>query len=344
MNYKNLGARAVFIIRHGERLDKINHLWSSKAIRPQDTPLSNVGHKQARRLGKWLYSKIPITKPIKIFSSPFIRCIQTADNIAEQLEGLQHSGLFGTNLSEICVEPGIAEDPYYMKDLKCNTPWFLNAADLMSISQRINLDYEHIRDVEFKKNENSYDEISGNTDERLNNVIYEIINHPSIQNDGTAIIVTHAKPSVDMLKSLNPIIDNIKIPHYEDIKKNHYCGPPIQYTACTHMVRNPNNIWKLQDRSKLFSNEHDPRLKFDRRQKRIKQTKYVFDDNMYKIKEKYFLDQSKYILKEYNVPHELIKNKKLGEIVKINIDEYNVSFKMPSNYNKGDNIIVRGIF
>lgn len=342
---KTPGASSVFIIRHGERLDNVNLQWSKQALRPQDTPLSIEGHNQARRLGKWLYSKLPISKPIKIFCSPYIRCVQTANGIAEQLEGLEYSEAFGSSkISSLCIEPGISEDPYYFSNLKCNTPYFLNAADLMSISHRIDLSYQPIRHVQIEKKGDSYVETnSSGTDERLNNIIHEITKHASIQNDGTAIIVTHAKPSVDMMKSLNPVIDNIPLPHYEDIKQGHYRGPPIQYTACTHMVLR-NNVWRLKKGSKLFSNEHDPRLKHARAQKNKRNIKYVFEENLYKTRNSYFDNPSHYTLREYEIGNELLKGKKSNELCCIQVGGNNISFRMPSNYNKGDVVIVRGLF
>ena len=45
-------ARSLFFVRHGERLDKVNHDWSAGALRPHDTPLSSLGKKQATSLGK----------------------------------------------------------------------------------------------------------------------------------------------------------------------------------------------------------------------------------------------------------------------------------------------------
>jgi hypothetical protein len=54
-----------------------------------DTPLSARGKAQAARLGKWLYGRLPVHAPLAIFCSPFIRCVQTADAIASELEGLQ---------------------------------------------------------------------------------------------------------------------------------------------------------------------------------------------------------------------------------------------------------------
>ena len=261
------------------------------------------------------------------------------------MEGLEYSEAFGSSkISSLCIEPGISEDPYYFSNLKCNTPYFLNAADLMSISHRIDLSYQPIRHVQIEKKGDSYVETnSSGTDERLNNIIHEITKHASIQNDGTAIIVTHAKPSVDMMKSLNPVIDNIPLPHYEDIKQGHYRGPPIQYTACTHMVLR-NNVWRLKKGSKLFSNEHDPRLKHARAQKNKRNIKYVFEENLYKTRNSYFDNPSHYTLREYEIGNELLKGKKSNELCCIQVGGNNISFRMPSNYNKGDVVIVRGLF
>lgn len=338
-----IGAKNIFIIRHGERLDRVNLNWASKALRPQDTPLSQMGHEQAKRLGKWLYSKIPIRKPTKIFCSPFIRCVQTANEIAEQLACLEDTGTFSGNISDICIEPGICEDPYYLNGINCNEPFYLKAADLMSISHRIKLNYNPIRNVNIKETDtNIYEEDNlCSTEERLHNIVHEIIKHPYVQDEGTAILVTHAKPSVDMLRSLNPVIDGIKIPQYEEIKKGHYDGPPLQYTACTHMI-NDNTNWTLKYDSKLFSNEHDPNLKNLRRYKRKKIIRYVYEENILKARDKY-IDNPSIKMCEYKVLQSDIINKKPNDIVKIMRNESRIEFRIPSDYNNGDRIVVKCI-
>ena len=113
-----------------------------------------------------------------------------------------------------------------MNGLNCNTPWFLNPSDLMSISDRINLDYKPFRHVNYKRhyenlqeNEPKYTEISNHgTQERLTNIAYEVSTHPKI-NNGVGIIVSHAKPSVDMIRSLNYAPEGIELPHYDLIKE-----------------------------------------------------------------------------------------------------------------------------
>lgn len=341
--FHRIGAKNLFIIRHGERLDRINPNWALKALRPQDTPLSQMGHEQARRLGKWLYSKIPIRTPTKIFCSPFIRCVQTANEIAEQLACLEDTGTFSDNISDICIEPGICEDPRYLNDVQCREPFFLNAADLMAMSHRIKLNYNPIRSVTYKESEeNIYIEDNiCSTDERLHNIIHEIIKHPYVQDDGTAIVVTHAKPSVDMLRSLNPIVDGIKIPHYEKIKKGHYDGPPLQYTACTHMIYD-NNTWNIKYDSKLFSNEHDPNLKNMRKYKRKKIIRYVYEENILKARDKY-IDNPSIKMCERKILQSDIVNKKPGDLVKLIRNNSRIEFRIPSDYNNGDRIIVKCI-
>ena len=336
-----IGAKNIFLIRHGERLDKVNLNWATNALRPHDTPLSAMGHKQASHLGKWLYSKIPIRKPAKIFCSPFIRCVQTANEIAKQLESLQNSGTFSTNISEICIEPGICEDPYYMKGMICNQPWFLNAADLISISHRIKLNYVPIRQVSYKEiNDKTYIENTNtSTEERLHNVIHEIIHHPYVQEDGTAIVVTHAKPCVDMLRSLSPVIENIHIPHYEQIKYETYDGPPIQYTACTHMTYNNDN-WCLHKDSKLFSNEHDPNLKNLRRYKRKKIIRYAFDENILQNTQP-FIHSINDSFTDYEVSTSELFNKNPNDLVEIKRSDSIIRFTVPVDYKNGDKIIVK---
>ena len=117
------GAAMVFVIRHAERLDRADPSWSSKALRPQDTPLSETGKYQAKRLGKWLYGRLPTRAPLAIFCSPFIRCVQTADAIASELEGLQRSGLHTASATKICIEPGLMEDMTFMAHLRQHEPY-----------------------------------------------------------------------------------------------------------------------------------------------------------------------------------------------------------------------------
>ena len=280
-NYKMHGAKMMFVVRHAERHDRSTpDGWSELALRPQDTPLSQRGLRQSRRLGKWFYGKLPIHRPLAIFASPFIRCIQTADAIAVELEGLQRAGVFGkdNHSIKICVEPGLVEDMRYMGGLKHREPWYLKAADLICISPRVDLTYQPLRDVQFQRGP-TYPgpcvEV-GDPVHRLNTIAHEIAQHPLVSAGGTAIAVTHGKPSADLIRSLQPAPNGIALPSYERIKAGKYDGPPLHYTAVTALQRDDDDdSWDLAPGFELFSNSHDPRLVALRQNDADRATRYV---------------------------------------------------------------------
>jgi broad specificity phosphatase PhoE len=74
--------QTVWIARHGNRLDFVNPEWFLTAERRYDPPLSEDGLIQAKELGQRL-KKENISH---IFSSPFLRAIQTADHVAAILD------------------------------------------------------------------------------------------------------------------------------------------------------------------------------------------------------------------------------------------------------------------
>ncbi|MEM8779007.1 MAG: histidine phosphatase family protein [Cyanobacteria bacterium P01_G01_bin.49] len=77
-----MSSQTVWIARHGNRLDFVNPSWFNKAQRRYDPPLSKDGFLQAKQLGKRLQSE----KIAHIFASPFLRTIQTANEVAEILD------------------------------------------------------------------------------------------------------------------------------------------------------------------------------------------------------------------------------------------------------------------
>ena len=275
------GAKMMFVVRHAERHDRSTpDGWSELALRPQDTPLSQRGLRQSRRLGKWFYGKLPIHRPLAIFCSPFIRCVQTADAIAVELEGLQRAGVFGNDVHsiKIHVEPGLVEDMRYMGGLKHREPWYLKAADLICISPRVDLSYKPLRDVQFTKGP-TYPgpcvEV-GDPGHRLNTIAHEIAQHPLVAAGGTAIMVTHGKPSADLIRSLQPAPGGIALPSYEMIKSGKYEGPPLHYSAVTALQRDSDDdSWDLAPGFELFSNSHDPRLVALRQSDADRATRYV---------------------------------------------------------------------
>ena len=74
--------QTLWIARHGNRLDFVNPDWFNTAERPYDPPLSDDGVGQARELGQRLRGE----RIKHIFASPFLRTVQTANQIAQILD------------------------------------------------------------------------------------------------------------------------------------------------------------------------------------------------------------------------------------------------------------------
>lgn len=106
-------ADVIWLARHGSRQDFVDPDWHQTAVRPHDPPLSDEGRIQAGQLAHRLE-----TEGINaIFSSPFLRCIQTAAAVAERL-GLP-----------IHVEPGFSE--------WLNPDWFPAAPQILPLDKLI---------------------------------------------------------------------------------------------------------------------------------------------------------------------------------------------------------------
>lgn len=75
-------SQTVWIARHGNRLDFVNPEWFNTAERPYDPPLSEDGIEQAQRLGQRLVGE----GIVHIFASPFLRTVQTANEVANCLD------------------------------------------------------------------------------------------------------------------------------------------------------------------------------------------------------------------------------------------------------------------
>jgi broad specificity phosphatase PhoE len=71
-----------WLVRHAHRLDFIEPEWFESAIYPYDPPLSPQGHDRAA----WLAQKFSDLKVDRIYTSPFLRTIQTADPLARSLK------------------------------------------------------------------------------------------------------------------------------------------------------------------------------------------------------------------------------------------------------------------
>ena len=114
----------VIVVRHGERLDYTmrdnGENWIPTATRPWDPPLTNHGKQQATALGDAISDiltkhKFPNTKISAIYSSPLLRCRQTAAFFSEAYRSEQQKYNKATDDNgvefpmRVRVEHGLAE-------------------------------------------------------------------------------------------------------------------------------------------------------------------------------------------------------------------------------------------
>jgi broad specificity phosphatase PhoE len=108
---ENQKKRVIWIMRHGIRQDNIDPNWGKTAKRPDDPPLAREGGLQAIDTGKFLSNQdIQL-----IYSSPFLRCIQTAGLIANIIK------------VPLRIEYGLCEALF--------AKWFSKMPDLSSITE-----------------------------------------------------------------------------------------------------------------------------------------------------------------------------------------------------------------
>lgn len=98
----------LFIIRHGDRWDYSHPEWKKLSTsRLGDSPLSPLGHQQARQVGQFLdqyLEKRGLTHDITWLSSPFLRCLQTSD---EALNAMKVANAHANNQND---ESGESDD------------------------------------------------------------------------------------------------------------------------------------------------------------------------------------------------------------------------------------------
>lgn len=81
-------AQTLIIVRHGDRWDYSNPEWKETTKRLGDPPLSDLGHRQARDVGRYLDDLLAResihARDITLLSSPFLRCIQTSNELLSE--------------------------------------------------------------------------------------------------------------------------------------------------------------------------------------------------------------------------------------------------------------------
>ena len=94
--------QVLWIMRHGDRLNNIDRLWKRTAQFPHDTPLSQLGHTQARDVAIHICQNDSNIQ--HILSSPFLRALETANPLSKHLK-------ISIKVEKSIWETGCAEGP-----------------------------------------------------------------------------------------------------------------------------------------------------------------------------------------------------------------------------------------
>lgn len=126
----HVGPERVFVVRHGERVDKVDLDWGRGAARPHDPPLTPKGESMARALGQYLRAaRLLDSSTVVILSSPLTRCVQTSHYIVEGLCGSSTPAAASDmtlsksdkNSVPVIIEHSLCEGVYWMhQDIKRN--------------------------------------------------------------------------------------------------------------------------------------------------------------------------------------------------------------------------------
>ncbi|XP_071697052.1 uncharacterized protein [Rutidosis leptorrhynchoides] len=103
------GHQNVVVMRHGDRIDNFEPLWTEKADRPWDPPLVLDGKIRAFCTGK-KFSNNKLGFPIhRVFVSPFLRCLQTASEVIHAICAVDD------NVNQLSSADGVVIDPSKIK-------------------------------------------------------------------------------------------------------------------------------------------------------------------------------------------------------------------------------------
>lgn len=94
----------ITMMRHGDRIDYFVESWRSEAARPWDPNLIPEGHTRALFTGKKLITQLGY--PIhRVFTSPFLRCVETASGVVSGLYADNHNGNQTWNHTDPTLKP-----------------------------------------------------------------------------------------------------------------------------------------------------------------------------------------------------------------------------------------------
>jgi broad specificity phosphatase PhoE len=219
--------QAIYVIRHGARYDQECPAWKETAKRPHDPSLSALGFKQATETGESLYEDFTNNSytSVTTLASPFLRTIQTANNILDAIESNDADGTFSSPSQEEgrgSTLTGAAATTTTTLRIRCEDAiWEIDHDDklkhdeLPHISERahyfprIDTTSNHLQILRPNLPENFPDQCL----ERCKKAAEAITAHFPYQAGQAIIIISHAAPCVAIaaclcempLKVINPV-------------------------------------------------------------------------------------------------------------------------------------------
>jgi broad specificity phosphatase PhoE len=163
----------LWLVRHEHRLDFIHPEWFETAIYPYDPPLSIEGSERSVRLAE-KFSSIPSDR---IYTSPFLRTIQTANPLAKLLD------------LPIRLELGLCE--WLCRDWTSELPETTPVDELMQCYPNVDVTYQSLVTP-------CYPETVEELDARLTNIAYKLIQG----NCENMLVVAHKGSVVGIVAAL----------------------------------------------------------------------------------------------------------------------------------------------
>lgn len=208
---------SIWIYRHADRIDEEDPTWFFKANYEMDPPLSPSGFETGKRMGLFIWNTEKdrlLTYndliDIKLFSSPFSRCLQTSYHIANTIEKLwsQETNKIASGQIKICIEYGLAED---IPDRTIYDPnEIVTKRDLVTKYLNPDIDTEIIErlDTEYQSKYKPEDRLTYVPKEEYLNRVNDIYNYLMKLGHHTVLISSHLDETHEAYRQ----ITNINVP------------------------------------------------------------------------------------------------------------------------------------
>jgi len=192
----------VYFARHGERIDWIEKTWIESAERRFDPPLSLYGFQQANELGEYIAKLQP--RITQIYASPFLRTIQTALQVAKQIN--KNESPSTNEITRIRLEPGYGE--YGLYDVIWNeNSIYRPLHQLPELSGNIEYfdqDYDSVIKADY------YLQMKVETRQQLRDRLKRVLQYTLDAHtpDCNILIVTHAAPLIEGVRALLTVAED----------------------------------------------------------------------------------------------------------------------------------------